>query len=344
MKKKVFIILTSIVIVLITIILVVFKGSIFSNVTDKAKDGYVYVYDNENLLQLADSLEQQGLIKSADGLLKTARIMGFSDKHLIPGRYQVKPGWNNVQLLDFLSRGKQSPVNLVVNPVRKVENLASVVGKRLEYDSLDFVVALTDTLLLDSLGVNKYNAMTLFIPNTYQVYWTIKPKSFLHKMKKEADLFWESDGRLNKLKELGMTKEEVYTLASIVDKETLADAEKPTVAGLYLNRLKMGMPLQADPTVVFANNDFTIKRVTNKHTAIKSPYNTYLNKGLPPGPISMATASGIDAVLNHEKHNYLYMCARPDTSGRHNFAETFEAHVQFANIYRDWLTKQGLSL
>ncbi|HRG44159.1 MAG TPA: endolytic transglycosylase MltG, partial [Saprospiraceae bacterium] len=147
-----------------------------------------------------------------------------------------------------------------------------------------------------------------------------------------------------KLKELGMTKEEVYTLASIVDKETLADAEKPTVAGLYLNRLKMGMPLQADPTVVFANNDFTIKRVTNKHTAIKSPYNTYLNKGLPPGPISMATASGIDAVLNHEKHNYLYMCARPDTSGRHNFAETFEAHVQFANIYRDWLTKQGLSL
>ena len=132
-------------------------------------------------------------------------------------------------------------------------------------------------------------------------------------MKKEADQFWESDGRLNKLQELGMTKEEVYTLASIVDKETLADAEKPTVAGLYLNRLKMGMPLQADPTVVFANNDFTIKRVTNKHTAIKSPYNTYLNKGLPPGPISMATASGIDAVLNHEKHNYLYMCARPDT-------------------------------
>ncbi|MCO6461599.1 MAG: endolytic transglycosylase MltG [Saprospiraceae bacterium] len=343
MKKKTFILLAGLALLAIVLI-VVFKDSIFPNVTDKAEETYVFVYKNESLTQLADSLSVQGLIKNSESLFKTAGIMGFKDKHLIPGRYKIKSGWNNVQLLDYLSRGKQAPVNLVVNPMRKVENVAAYLGRKLEADSIDFSLALTDSTFLDSLGVDKENVMTLFIPNTYQVYWTINPLSFILKMKKECDEFWNKNQRMDKLKELGLTKAQVYTLASIVDKETQSDAEKPTIAGLYLNRLARGMPLQADPTVVFANNDFTIKRVTNKHIAIQSPYNTYINKGLPPGPISMATVSGIDAVLNHEKHNYLYMCARPDESGRHNFAETFAAHVQNANIYRDWLTKQGLSL
>lgn len=344
MKRKTLIRIGLGVILLVLVAAIVFRGSIFPSVTQAAEKKYVLVYHDQNVMQLADSLETQGIIKSGKALLKTASLMGFQDRHLIPGRYKVKKGWNNIQLLDFLSRGKQTPVNLVINPMRKIENVAFFLGKNLEQDSLDFVTMLTDTVYLDSLGVDPANAMTLFIPNTYQVYWTTEARTFINKMKKESDKFWQKEGRLEKLKALGMTKEQVYTLASIVDKETQASIEKPTIAGLYLNRLSRGMPLQADPTVVFAANDFTIKRVTNKHIAIQSPYNTYINKGLPPGPISMATESGIDAVLNHEKHNYIYMCARPDTSGRHNFAETFEAHVQNANIYRDWLTRQGLTL
>lgn len=344
MKRKTLIRIGLGVILLALIAAIIFRGSIFPSVTKLADKEYVLVYHDQNVMQLADSLEAQGIIRSGKALLKTAGLMGFRDRHLIPGRYKVKKGWNNIQLLDFLSRGKQTPVNLVINPMRKIGNVAFFLGKNLELDSLDFMTVLTDTVYLDSLGVDPANAMTLFIPNTYQVYWTTEVKAFISKMKKESDKFWEKDGRLDKLKALGMTKEQVYTLASIVDKETQAGIEKPTIAGLYLNRLNRGMPLQADPTVVFAANDFTIKRVTNRHIAIQSPYNTYINKGLPPGAISMATESGIDAVLNHEKHNYIYMCARPDTSGRHNFAETFEAHVQNANIYRDWLTKQGLTL
>lgn len=333
-----------VIIAMIIVAVFILKGSIFPSVTAVADKQFVYVREGQNLAQLADSLESQGVIKSASGLVKTAGIIGFKEKDLIPGRYKAVDGWNNIRLLHLLSSGRQAPLDLVINPMRKVENVAAFLGSRMEHDSLDFIIALSDSTFLDSMGVNAANAMTLFIPNTYQVYWTASPKDFIRRMKKEADKFWEKAGRMDKLKELGMTKEEVYTVASIVDKETRATDEKPAIAGLYLNRLAKDMPLQADPTVVFAANDFTLKRVGSKQIAIQSPYNTYLNKGLPPGPISMATESGIDAVLNHDKHNYLYMCARPDTSGKHNFAETFEAHVRNANIYREWLTQQGLTL
>ena len=170
----------------------------------------------------------------------------------MPGRFKLKKGWNNIQLLDFLARGKQSPVKLVINPMRKTENVATFLGKNLESDSLDFITLMQDTTFLDSLGVDVQNAMTLFIPNTYEVYWTSTPKSFLKKMKKESDKFWEKDNREEKLKSLGMTRQQVYTLASIVDKETQQNIEKATIAGLYLNRIAQDMPLQADPTVVFA--------------------------------------------------------------------------------------------
>ena len=321
-----------------------FKGSLFPSVTAVANDQNLNIYKTNTVDNVADSLVHYGFIKSKEDLISTAKLMRFNDSHLIPGRYKLKKGWNNIQLLDFLSRGKQNPVKLVINPMRKTENVAFFLGKNLESDSLTFISLLRDTAFLDSLGVDVDNAMTLFIPNTYEVYWNISPKALINKMKKESDKFWEKNDREEKMKTLGMTRQQVYTLASIVDKETQQNIEKATIAGLYLNRIAQDMPLQADPTVVFAYNDFTIKRVTNKHIAFQSPYNTYINKGLPPGPIGMATASGLDAVLDHEKHNYLYMCARPDVSGLHNFAETFAAHVANANIYRDWLTKQGLRL
>ncbi len=342
--QKILIRIGIVIAILAVIGLFLFKGSIFPSVTKIADDEYFHIYKANNLDNVADSLVKYGFLKNKKDLLSTAGFMRFKDSNIIPGRFKLKRGWNNIQLLDFLSRGKQSPVKLVINPMRKTENVANFLGKYLESDSLAFITLMQDTVFLDSLGVNVQNAMTVFVPNTYEVYWNTSPKSFLKKMKKESDKFWEKENREEKLKELGMTRQQVYTLASIVDKETQQTIEKATIAGLYLNRIAQDMPLQADPTVVFAVNDFTIKRVNNKHIATISPYNTYINKGLPPGPIGMASASGIDAVLNHEKHNYLYMCARPDTSGRHNFAETFAAHVAFANIYRDWLTKQGLGL
>jgi UPF0755 protein len=183
--------------------------------------------------------------------------------------------------------------------------------------------------------------MTIFIPNTYEMFWNATPKQFVEKMLKEHDKFWEKDNRKAKADALAMNPEQVYSLASIVEKETNNVEEKPRVAGAYLNRLRINMKLQADPTCVFASKDFLTRRVTQKHLTFDSPYNTYLHTGLPPGPISIASISSIDAVLNYEKHNYLYFCAKPDNIGTHSFAETFPQHQVNVNKYIEWLTRRG---
>jgi UPF0755 protein len=341
MSKRLKIILLILLVIIIGIA-VVFKDSILPSVQDIAKDKYVLVYRNATLVSLADSLVKDGFIKSKSGLLMAARLMQFKDKHLREGRFKAKPGWNDIRLLHELAHGPSAPVKFVMNPVRKVENLAAVAGNYLEYDSLDFLKAILDPAFLAKSNIDSANAMTLFIPNTYEIYWQIKPDKFVEKMHDEEEKFWNEDDRPAKLKALGMTKEQVYTLASIVDKETQKKVEKARIAGLYLNRLHNNMRLQADPTVVFGYGDFTIKRILTKHIEYDTPYNTYLHDGLPPGPIGMASIAGIDAVLNHEVHNYLYMVARPDYSGLHDFSETFESHREKANKYRDWLTTQNI--
>ena len=184
--------------------------------------------------------------------------------------------------------------------------------------------------------------MSIFIPNTYQVYWNISPTELIDRMKKESDKFWSDKNRMDKLAKLEMTKEEVYTLASIVEKETNYVPEKATVAGVYLNRLNKGIMLQADPTVVFANNDFKIRRVLNKHLEKDSPYNTYKYAGLPPGPIAIASISSIDAVLENKDHKFLYFCAVPDNSGQHAFAKTLSQHNANARKFQRWLNKQRI--
>ena len=191
---------------------------------------------------------------------------------------------------------------------------------------------------MNKYGVNLSTVLTLFIPNTYQVYWNSSPESILSRFVSEKDKFYTS-AKKKKLKKLDLSADEVYTLASIVQKETLVNEEKPRVAGVYINRLKRGQLLQADPTVVFANQDFTIKRVLNRHLEIDSPYNTYKYAGLPPGPICMPDVSSIDAVLNYEKHKYLYFCASPDNSGKHQFARTLIEHNKNADRYRAYLNK-----
>ena len=208
-------------------------------------------------------------------------------------------------------------------------------------DSIDIANLLTEKSILQEYNFTKQTLPALFIPNTYQVYWNISSKEFLNRMFKEYKRFWTEE-RQNKAKAIGLTPIEVSILASIVEEETNNKSEKPMVAGLYINRLKKGMPLQADPTVKFAWQDFTLRRITNKHLTIDSPYNTYKIIGLPPGPIRIPSPEGIDAVLNYSKHNYLYMCAKEDFSGTHNFASTLSEHNRNARKYWDALNKRKI--
>jgi UPF0755 protein len=195
--------------------------------------------------------------------------------------------------------------------------------------------------MLTELGFTAENLMTIFIPNTYEMYWNTDAKTFLKRMLKEHDAFWDKNNRRAKAQALGLTIEEIYALASIVERETNALPEKPTIAGVYLNRLRINMPLQADPTCVFATRDFETHRVTQFHTTFDSPYNTYIHTGLPPGPISMAAIPTLDAVLNPEKHKYLYFCAKPDDSGTHAFASTLQGHNVNVDKFRVWMRQRG---
>jgi len=228
---------------------------------------------------------------------------------------------------------------MTINNVRLQEELAGKISGYVEPDSLTVLSKMKDPEFCRQYGLDTHTIMSLFIPNTYQVYWNTNVDKLFGKMAEEHKIFWSKSDRSAKADGLGLSKEEVYTLASIVEKETQVNNEKPAVAGVYLNRLNNGMKLQADPTVVFAIREWDLKRVLLSHLTFDSPYNTYRNSGLPPGPICMPEISSIDAVLNAEQHDYLYFCAKPGGVGEHAFAVTFEEHLQLAKIYRQWVDK-----
>ena len=257
------------------------------------------------------------------------------------GRYRVYPETTYLQLYRQLRNGTQEPMNLVVPASRTMDKLASVLSQSLMVDSAEIASVLNDSTYLASLGYTKATIPALIIPNTYEVYWNISVDELINRMQRENNRFW-TDERQAKAKAIGLTREEVATLASIVDEETANNAEKPMIAGLYLNRLRIGMPLQADPTVKFAVGDFSLRRILGKHLKVESPYNTYLVEGLPPGPIRIASIAGLEAVLNHAKHNYLYMCAKEDFSGTHNFAATLSEHNKNARRYINALNARGI--
>lgn len=258
------------------------------------------------------------------------------------GRFEVKPGWNNRELIQHLRNGEQAPVKVILNNERLPEEVAGVVARFIEADSLSLINTFRNPAFLSEIGYTAETLMTAFIPNTYQMYWNTDAQSFVRRMLKERNAFWDKNNRRTKAQALGMTETEVYILASIVERETNANSEKPIIAGVYLNRLKIGMKLQADPTSVFATRDFATRRVTEYHTTFDSPFNTYVYKGLPPGPISMASIPTLDAVLNPTQHKYLYFCAKPDESGTHAFAETFAAHKVNANRFQAYVRQRGL--
>ncbi len=257
------------------------------------------------------------------------------------GRYAILPGDNMLNVFRKLQRGHQEAVNLALPSVRTMDRLAAVLGRKLMADSATWAHAFADTEFCRTYGYEPETLPCLFVPNTYQMYWDVNLPDFMKRMQKEHDSFW-NESRRQKAEAAGLTPNEVMTLASIVDEETANNSEKPMVAGMYINRLRTDMPLQADPTVKFALKDFSLRRIYHKHLLTPSPYNTYVQSGLPPGPIRIPSIAGIDAVLNHVKHDYIYMCAKEDFSGTHNFARTYAEHLANAARYSAALNRRGV--
>lgn len=308
------------------------------NINDTHK--YLYIHTGENYDSFIVELEKKELLKNVSSFEDAANKMNLAT-NLKPGRYRLQKGMTNRTLINLIKAGNQDPVKLKFQNIRKKENFAAYLSRNLEADSLSFINLLDSSSLITKYGFNQDNIYTMFIPNTYEMYWNIKPIDFFERMHKEYEKFW-TDERKRKAASLNLNPAQVYILASIVDAEALFDKEMPIIAGLYLNRLNKGILLQADPTVIFANNDFTVKRVTGKLLQVQSPYNTYKYSGLPPGPIMMPSINAIDAVLNRNENNYIYMCAKEDFSGYHNFAVTKEEHEINAKKYREALNKKNI--
>ena len=304
------------------------------------EQAYLYIKTGSNYDDLLANLQEKQIVKDLASFKEAAGKMKLAAS-LKPGRYGLKQGLTNRALINMLKAGNQEPVKLKFQNIRKKESFAAYMAKNMEADSLAFINVLDSATLLEKYGFNKENSYTMFIPNTYEMYWNIRPIDFYERMQKEYVKFWTSE-RKQKAEKLNLSPIQVSILASIVDSEALYDKEMPIIAGLYLNRLNRGILLQADPTVIFANNDFTVKRVTNKLLAVDSKYNTYKYKGLPPGPIMMPSINAIDAVLNRDNNNYIYMCAKEDFSGYHNFAENETQHNINAKKYRDALNKRNI--
>ncbi|MDO4165471.1 MAG: endolytic transglycosylase MltG [Bacteroides sp.] len=301
---------------------------------------YVYIDRDDTIDSIYNKVKAKGMPNSLTGFRWMAQYRDYA-QCIHTGRYAIRPDENVYHIFSRLYRGYQEPMNLTIGSVRTLDRLARSVGKQLMIDSAEIARALNDSLYRQRLGYTQETLPALFIPETYQVYWDMSVDDFFDRMKQEHERFWNEE-RLNKARALNMTPIEVSTLASIVEEETNNNAEKPMVAGLYINRLQRKMPLQADPTVKFALQDFGLRRITNQHLNVKSPYNTYQNPGLPPGPIRIPSPVGLDAVLNYTHHNYIYMCAKEDFSGTHNFAATYAEHTRNARKYWNALNERKI--
>lgn len=301
---------------------------------------YIYIGKDKSFTDLCRQLQDSADCSRIGSFKQLAGMLKYQ-ANIRTGRYAVSPGMSNLQLLNDLRRGHQVATRLTFNNIRFKEDLAERLDEQLMLDKDELLSLLNDSAYCDSLGFTTETITSLFIPNTYEVYWNIPADKLMQRMKREYIAFW-TDARLEKAKAIGLTPAEVATLASIVEEETAASDEYPIVAGLYLNRLHRGIPLQADPTVKFAVGDFTLQRILFEHLEVDSPYNTYKHAGLPPGPLRIPTIKGMDSVLNYMKHNYLYMCAKEDFSERHNFAATLAEHNRNANRYRAELNRRKI--
>ena len=305
-------------------------------------DNVVYLYIDDDDTQDSVFVKLQPLT-SASGLTSLSALLrhGNYNEHVHSGRYAIEPGDGPITVFRRLKSGQQTSLNLTVPEVRTLDRLAAVLGQKLMIDSAAIADALYSQDKCQQYGYDTTTIAAMFVPNTYDVYWNMSVDRLMERMQKEHDRFWEGE-REAKAAQMQLTPVEVCTLASIIDEETANNAEKPMIAGMYLNRLKIHMPLQADPTIKFALKQFELKRIWQKLLFIDSPYNTYMYEGLPPGPIKIASIKGIDAVLNAVDHDYLYMCAKEDFSGTHNFATTYNEHLKNAARYSKALDERGI--
>jgi UPF0755 protein len=285
-------------------------------------------------------LQSEGMLKESESFSWLAEIMKYSN-NVKPGRYLIRSKMNNRDLIKMLRSGQQTPLRLTFSNLRTIEQLAGIVGSKIEADSLAILTLMRDKGIQEMNGFTSDNSLSAMIPDTYEFYWNTSAEQFYERILKEYKKYWTQE-RIKKAEEIGFTKAQVSILASIVEQETRKNDEKPTIAGVYINRYKKGMKLEADPTLVYSLGDFNIRRVLNEHKLIDSPYNTYMYVGLPPGPICMPSKASIDAVLNYKKHNYIFFCAREDFSGYHSFASTYDVHLQNARRFQRELNKRGI--
>lgn len=312
------------------------KGNAFQ--IDKTE--YVYIDNDDNADSVRVKVEQTGHPKNMLGYDLMCKLKKYGDNPRT-GRYAISPDACMYDFVRQMANGIQTPIKITVPESRTVDAIVGKITKQLMIDSTSVAELLGDKEYIKELGYTKATLPCLFIPNTYEVYWNISPKKLIQRLQKEKENFWNNT-RKEKAKAIGLTPEQVATLASIVESESNYGPEKPTIAGLYLNRLHKGMKLQSDPTVIYALQDFTIRRVTLAMLEHPSPYNTYMNVGLPPGPIRIPSTEGLEAVLNYQKSDYIYMCAKEDFSGSHNFTSSLTEHNNNARRYQQALNQRGI--
>jgi UPF0755 protein len=311
------------------------------NIKLDEKSKLIYIHTGWNYDQVANMLVEKHIISHKLGFTLFSKYKKY-DESVIPGRYRVLNGMNNAELVNMLVRGRQEPVSISLHNIIFKGDLAGIVGSKMESDSAKVMESLNNAAFLKQFGVNPTNVLAIFIPGTYKMYWTDSPEMFITQMDSAYKKFWTKENRAKAAK-AGLNPMQVTILASIVQAEQCKYMdEKPIIAGLYINRLKRGMPLQSDPTLVYARGDFSIERVRNGDKEQDSPYNTYKHTGLPPGPINMPEPSSIDAVLNYNANDYIYMVAEADGTGRHHFSKTLDEQNKYAAMYRKYLNKKQI--
>lgn len=303
-------------------------------------DGIIYLRDNSSISQVLDTLRRHGYIENAHTPSMVAKLKRFVSP-VKSGRYKIRDGMNNNELINMFRSGNQYPFYFTFNNMRTLDEFVGEAHEKLGTSKEELLTLLKDSDVLADLGFDSTTIMAMFIPNTYQIYWKTPALDLLKRMKKEYHRFWNED-RMAKASVIGLSPEEVTTLASIIEEETVKPEEYPVIAGVYINRLNRGIKLDACPTLKFVLGDFTISRILDRYLKIDSPYNTYMYAGLPPGPIRMASIKVIDSVLNYQKHDYLYFCAKSDFSGYHNFSKTLRQHNIYAREYHQELNKRKI--
>jgi len=340
-KSFIWLLVVAPLIIIIAVVAITYQHKIFrNNIRDGSGDVFLYIPTGYDYGDVVQALADQEIIRDTSSFRWVAEKKNYPN-HVYPGRYLILAGMNNNDLVNLLRSGTQDPVDVTFNYIRTLEKLAGVVASQLEADSTDLISLFRNSEYLESVELTIETLSGIFIPNTYKIYWNTSGEEFIDRMITEYNAFW-NERRKRKAVSIDLDPMEVMTLASIVDEEALMQEEEARIAGVYMNRIRSGMRLQADPTIKFAIGDMNIQRVLTRHLSIESPYNTYLRAGLPPGPITVPSISAIDAVLDYENHDFFYFCAKEDFSGYHNFAKSLAQHNKNARSYQKALDRRKI--